>query len=206
MSTPPVLPQQRREHPEPLELSRPVPWALVLLMALMFSFGIAYIAKSEVNKASAIGDGRSLGELRAPAANLGTSSTIDAAAIYASRCAACHQAKGQGLPGVFPPLDGSEWISGSETVLIAVVLHGISGRISVKGQSYEGSMPAFKSQLSDAELAALLSHLRQQWGAQAAPIKAETVAQVRQESSGRQEPFQGDDLEQLSRRVSQSPP
>lgn len=191
MSAPPLLPQQRREHPEPTERAEPVPWFLVVLLAALLSVGIAYIAQEEaLETAAMLGDGRDPAELRGATAQAGA--RIDVAALYASRCAACHQAQGQGLPGVFPPLAGSEWVVGAEPVLVATVLHGVQGRLTVKGQAYEGSMPAFKDQLSDAELAALLSHLRGQWGNQAAPVTAEAVAQVRQASAARTQSFLGE--------------
>jgi mono/diheme cytochrome c family protein len=188
---PPVLPQQRRENPEPSERSRPVPWGLLMLVALMTAFGVSYIAVSDLDLPSSLGDGRTLAELRgnAPAA---AGAGIDAAAIYATRCVACHQASGAGLPGVFPPLAGSEWVTGPERVLVALVLHGVSGTLTVKGTSYNGVMPTFKEQLSDAEIAALLTHLRTQWGNAAPAVTSEAVAKVRADTAGRKAPFAGD--------------
>lgn len=86
---------------------------------------------------------------------------------YASRCVGCHQATGAGLPGVFPPLaghvpeilaakDGREW-------LIKTVLFGLQGPITVKGQNYNGVMPAFGN-LTDAQIAGILNHISTQWG------------------------------------------
>jgi len=186
----PILESQRRENPEPHERTRPVPWFLLMLVGLLVAFGIVYIARSELDIASELGDHRTLDELRGKQAAPG--SAVDAAAIYAARCAACHQASGLGLPGVFPPLAGSEWVLGRETTLAAIVLHGASGALTVKGQVFNGTMPAFKEQLSDAELAALLSHLRSQWGNAAAPIAADVVAEVRKATGDRSKPFDGD--------------
>ena len=93
---------------------------------------------------------------------------------------------------MFPPLADSEWVSGKDNTLIAAVLHGIDGPLTVKGQSYNGVMPAFAAQLNDAELAALLTHIRSQWGNQGAAVSAETVAAVRKETAVRSEPFKGD--------------
>lgn len=187
----PILEPQRRENPDPTERSRPMPWFVLMLIAMLLAFCMVYIVQSEVDTPSAFGDARSFAELRGkPGAEAG--SAIDAAAIYAARCAACHQAGGQGLPGVFPPLAGSEWVNGRETTLAAIVLHGVTGALTVKGNAFSGVMPTFKEQLSDAELAALLSHLRSQWGNTAAPITAATVAEVRQATAERSKPFDGD--------------
>jgi mono/diheme cytochrome c family protein len=186
-----IHPQQERENPEPQEGSNPMPWFVIVLTAMLLGFGVFYIARSAIGDAPALGDSRSAAELQgaAPAA---AGAAVDGAAVYASRCVACHQASGAGLPGVFPPLAGSEWVAGKETTLIALVLHGASGALTVKGSTYNGAMPAFATQLQDAELAAVLTHVRGQWGNSAAPVAADTVATVRRETAARAEPFKGD--------------
>ncbi len=183
---------QRREHPEPTERHRPVPRALWMLAAAMTALGVAYIATDAPSSAPALGDQRVLAELRARPQQAGSAAAADGAALYAARCAACHQPSGSGVPGVFPPLAGSEWLTGPERRLAALVLNGVTGPITVKGHSYSGAMPAFASQLNDAELAALLTQLRAQWGAGAAAVTPATVARVRQDTQGRTEPFDGE--------------
>ena len=96
------------------------------------------------------------------------------------------------MPGVFPPLADSEWVKGAPTVLTQRVLHGINGPITVKGQKYEGAMPAFAEQLSDAELAAVLSFIRHEWGNDVQAINPELVAQARAASVDRSQPWQGE--------------
>lgn len=187
-----IPPPQRREHPEPTEQSRPVPWGMLLAVALMSAFGAAYIATDGTPTPPELGDQRAVAELRSTAAASGNAAAVDGAAIYAARCAACHQAAGTGVPGAFPPLAGSEWVRGSEQRLAALVLHGVSGPLTVLGRSYNGAMPAFGAQLGDAELAAVLTHLRQRFGDGAAAITPATVAAVRQATSGRSTPFTGE--------------
>jgi mono/diheme cytochrome c family protein len=75
---------------------------------------------------------------------------------------------------------------------VAIVLHGITGPLTVGGHRYEGAMPTFRDQLSDAEIAALLTHVRSQWGNQAAPIGAHGVAAVRKATAARSAPFNGE--------------
>lgn len=188
--TPEISPQQAREHPEPEEGSNPMPWFVVALTALLMLFGVTYIARSAISGAPAWGDGRSAAELQGPVRAAGD--RADGAAIYAARCAACHQANGAGLPGVFPPLAGSEWVRGPASTLTAAVLHGINGPLTVKGSAYNGAMPAFGAQLPDAELAAVLTHIRQQWGNGAAPVSADEVAAVRQHTASRNAPYAGE--------------
>lgn len=191
MTDPEIHRQQQRENPEPEEGSNPMPWFVLLLTALLLGFGIVYIASSSISEQPSLGDGRTMAELQgaAPAA---PGAAVDGKAVFASHCAACHQATGAGLAGVFPPLAGSEWVVGKDTTLASIVLHGINGTLTVQGKSYNGAMPAFKDQLGDAELAALLTYIRGQWGNQGAAVPTETVAQVRAQTQARTEPYKGD--------------
>src|SRR5258708_9652559 len=103
------------------------------------------------------------------------SAAVDGGQLFAAKCVACHQATGLGLPGVFPPLAGSEWVLGSDKILVQIPLHGISGSVQVKGTTYNGAMPVFNA-LSDAEIAAVLSYVRSTWGNSAAGGSPATVA------------------------------
>lgn len=165
---------------------------MLLLVLLMVALGAAYIATDLSGTHPELGDQRTLAELRATPPAAGDAQAPDGAAVYAARCAACHQPSGTGVPGVFPPLAGSEWLAGSERRLVALVLHGVTGPITVKGTAYNGAMPAFASQLGDAELAALLTHLRASWGAATEAVTRDTVAQVRQATQARTAPFNGE--------------
>ncbi|MBX3623073.1 MAG: cytochrome c [Rhizobacter sp.] len=191
MKPPEILPQQAREHPEPEEGANPMPWFVVGLTALLLAFGVVYIARSSITGAPAWGDGRSRAELQGPEP-AAAGARVDGAAVYASRCVACHQASGMGLPGVFPPLAGSDWVAGKDTTLAAIVLHGISGPLTVNGKPFNGAMPAFGGQLNDAELAAVLSHVRSHWGNTAGAVSAATVAAMRRDTAARSTPFAGD--------------
>jgi mono/diheme cytochrome c family protein len=83
-------------------------------------------------------------------------------------------------------------VLGNEKTVAAIVLQGITGTLTVKGSPYNGAMPAFKAQLGDAQIAAVLSHVRSQWGNGAAAVAAETVAGVREQHKARAGPFAGD--------------
>lgn len=103
---------------------------------------------------------------------------------------ACHQATGAGLPGVFPPLDGSEWVQGEPRVLANILLHGITGEITVKGNKYQGAMPAYS--FSDAELAGIASFIRSNWSNKAEPLQAELFAKERAQTAAAPAPFEGE--------------
>lgn len=186
-----ILPQQAREHQEPEEGANPMPRFVIGLTALLLAFGAIYIARTSLTGEPSWGDGRTQAELQGPdPAHAGA--PVDGAAVYAARCTACHQASGAGVPGVFPPLAGSEWVTGSTSTLAALVLHGINGPLTVKGTRYNGAMPAFAAQLPDAELAAVLTHVRRQWGNAAPAVSADMVATARRQHTARTTPFNGD--------------
>lgn len=183
-------PQQARENPDPQESSNPVPWPLLAMVALVVAFGIVYIGRSQIEIPSSWGDGRDAAELAGQRKS--GAAKVDGAALFASVCAACHQASGQGLPGVFPPLAGSEWVQGRDSTAAAILLYGINGTLTVKGAAYNGAMPAFKDQLSDEQIAAVLTFVRSQWGNTGTAVKAEVVAAAREELKARTAPFAGD--------------
>ncbi len=191
MTKPDVTPQQQRENPDPVEKPNPMPWPMLVLAGGLMAFGIFYITQANVETPSAWGDGRDRAELTGAKKGAG-GGKVDGAAIFASLCVACHQATGLGLPGVFPPLAASEWVLGKDTTAAAILLHGINGALTVKGVVYKGAMPAFQEQLSDEQIAAVLTHIRSQWGNAAAAVKPETVAAVRAETKDRTAPYNGD--------------
>jgi mono/diheme cytochrome c family protein len=191
MSEPEIHTQQQRENPEPEEGTNPMPWFVILLTAVLFTFGVVYIVRTTMSNSPTWGDSRAVADLQGPAP-AAAGSAVDGAAVFTARCAACHQASGQGLPGVFPPLAGSEWVAGEARTFTAIVLHGVRNSMTVSGKTYNGAMPAFKDQLQDAEIAAVLTHVRGAWGNQAGAVTADSVAQVRKDTEGQVEPYDGD--------------
>lgn len=116
------------------------------------------------------------------------------AAIFSSRCAACHQATGLGLPGVFPPLAGSEFVSGDSGRLARLVLRGLTGPVVVAGSSFNGAMPAWADQLKDGEVAAVLTYVRSHFGNSAAAVTVDAVARERAATASRTAPWTVGDL------------
>ena len=105
--------------------------------------------------------------------------------VYAAVCTSCHQATGLGVAGAFPPLVGSEWVSGTPEILAAAVLHGLSGPIEVNGTSYNGAMPPWGATLSDDDIANVLTYIRSTWGNTSPPVDAGIVAPIRKAHTGR---------------------
>ncbi len=74
--------------------------------------------------------------------------------VYTSTCVACHQANGEGLPPMFPALKGSDMVLNDVAAHIDVVVNGVPGT----------SMAAFGRQLSEVDIAAVITYERNAWG------------------------------------------
>ncbi len=124
----------------------------------------------------------------------GTKPAPDGAKIYAATCQACHQANGLGLANQFPPLAGSEWVTGREDRLILIILHGITGEIEVEGEIFNGLMPTWGPSFGDDDVAAVATYVRSTWGNKAAPISVASVTRVRAAHSTRKTPLTAPEL------------
>ena len=109
--------------------------------------------------------------------------------VYVASCAACHMPAGTGIPGAFPPLAGSRWVEGDERMIVRIVLQGLTGEIEVDGETYSGLMPPLGATLSDAQIAAVATYVRRNWGNAAPAVTAATVARERAATSGRTTPW-----------------
>jgi len=101
---------------------------------------------------------------------------------YAKICASCHQGNGKGVPGVYPPLAGSAFATGESSVPIRIVLHGFKGKINREGKEYNGLMAPWKDQLSDQEIADVLTFVRSNFGNTAPAVTADEVKAVREKT------------------------
>ena len=97
------------------------------------------------------------------------------APVYNQYCAVCHQADGKGTPGVFPPLAGSPVVTGDPHFLARLVLYGLQGRIVVGGQTYSSNMAGLAKNMSDAQIAQVLTYIRSTWGNTAEAVGEEVV-------------------------------
>lgn len=113
------------------------------------------------------------------------------ASVY-NNCAGCHQSTGLGLPGVNPPLAGSEWVLGGTERLARIAMHGVMGPITVKGTNFNNVMVA--PVLNDSEIAQVLTYIRNSWGNQAPMVTKEMVAKVRSEAGAHAGPWKADEL------------
>jgi ubiquinol-cytochrome c reductase cytochrome b subunit len=101
----------------------------------------------------------------AGAAGGGASASAAAGAtVFAANCAGCHGAAGAGQPGVFPPLAGNPVVVGDKSKVIHILNNGLNGAIVVAGTTYNGQMPAWKGNLTPAQIADVITYIRSSWG------------------------------------------
>jgi len=105
-------------------------------------------------------------------------------ALYSTSCSSCHQPTGQGVPGTTPPLAGSEFVIKGEKQVIAILLYGLSGPLTVNGKSYNGQMQS-QGGRPNKEIAQLVSFIRNEWGNKASIVYDDQVKAVRDELGAR---------------------
>ncbi len=178
------------ENAEPTTGSVTMPFGLVIVFAL-----VTYVGCNITDRA----DGSFSALVYAPYTDVAETDAMQAkspmelqvergAAVYKRICSNCHQPSGGGSQGQgAPPLDGSEWVTaeGPER-MIRIVNNGLTGPVDVKGQTWaSGAMPNVGANLSDKEVADVLTYIRNAWSNTGGPVAPEKVASVREEISGR---------------------
>jgi mono/diheme cytochrome c family protein len=176
------------------ESSGPIPvwtWVLVVIVGgwaawyALFAFGVpsAYAATPTYeSNPVAMAQQPMTQAAPAKASGGGSAGGFDYAAtgeqLYTQNCSACHGAGGAGVPGAFPPLAGDPVVTAADPAMhVKVVLHGLKG-VPIKGTTYSSQMPAF-TQLSDADIAAIIDHERTSWGNSAPIITPDVVKRAR---------------------------
>ena len=106
------------------------------------------------------------------------------AAVYARTCIACHQPTGLGLPPVFPPLANAPIVAGNPELPVKFILQGLMGPITVNGMTYNSMMPPVAG-VSDADIADVLTYVRQSFGNKANAVTADQVKAIRAATAAR---------------------
>jgi mono/diheme cytochrome c family protein len=115
--------------------------------------------------------------------------------IFAANCQTCHQANGLGVAGQYPPLAGSEFTIGGSRRPAMIVLKGLQGPVTVKGQQYGTAvMQPWDKTLTDQKIADVLTYERSEWGNNATPVTAEQIAALRKELASHAESFTEHDI------------
>lgn len=114
--------------------------------------------------------------LQTPAADL-QESIKKGKTIFSTYCIACHQENGLGMEGVFPPLAKSDYLLADTKRAIKVVMHGMSGEITVNGKKYNSQMPDFG--LNDEQIKDVVNYIQNSWGNKGKSVTLADVKAVR---------------------------
>jgi mono/diheme cytochrome c family protein len=98
--------------------------------------------------------------------------------VYTTYCMPCHQADGNGVPNLNPPLVKTSYVLGDKTKLIGIVLNGLNQEIEINGETYNGVM-ASHDYLTNQEIADVLSYVRNSFGNKASLIIPQDVKLAR---------------------------
>jgi len=197
-----------REPGDPEEGRERVPWWLWAVAVLAIFWGGWYLGRTSgpFDTTTHVAYGRGGGRDATVAEEAGAKVETAVAnpvergrQVFAQNCQSCHQQTGRGLAGVFPPLVGSEWVTGPEETVIRILLNGLHGPIQVAGATYDGLMPAWRDPLPDADLVAVATYIRQ-WAPNAAPAVAPaSVAALRAATASRTTPWTAAELRAAER-------
>jgi nitrite reductase (NO-forming) len=100
--------------------------------------------------------------------------------LFAGTCSTCHQPDGAGLQGVFPPLARSDYIARDPRRLPSVILHGLTGKVTVNGSEYNSVMPPM-TQLTDDEVANISTYVLNSWGNPGGRVTKSEAAAIRKQ-------------------------
>ena len=101
--------------------------------------------------------------------------------LFIGTCSVCHQDNGEGLANVFPPLAKSDYLAADPKRAMSIVTHGLTGKITVNGHEYDSVMPPM-AQLTDDEVANILTYVINSWGNPGGRYTKEEVAKARAEA------------------------
>ena len=192
-----------REKVEPRVGREPLPLWLIAIYGLAVFFGGAYLGRYAGNFS---GDGLDyLGgaprvATRGPAGGAAEQPTEltpaeKGAKIYSANCATCHQANGLGVAGQYPPLVDTDIVNGGARRHVMIVLKGLQGPVTVKGQHYGSAvMQPWEKTLTDEKIADVVTYERSAWGNKGSAVTKEGVAALRKELAGRTESYTEPDI------------
>ncbi|CAA6679035.1 MULTISPECIES: cytochrome c [unclassified Lentimonas] len=184
-----------REQEEPRDGSSPIPIFILFLFAALCFWGGVYLIEfgGHFNK-----DAYTLDfDPNAEVVVVQVSLYDRGAKVFKAQCVACHQDSGLGVPGVYPPLAGSEWVTGHQESLARILINGLNGPIEVAGNTYNGNMPAFGPSglnLKPLEIAGVLTYIRQEWGNEASEVTEATMNGYMDQYGSRSTPWTAEEV------------
>ena len=119
--------------------------------------------------------------------------------IFSLRCASCHQSNGLGIATQYPPLAGSEWVSANPALITKIILKGLKGEITVKGEKYGTSAAVNMAAvpIDDREIANVVTYVRQAWGNDYGEMTTDEVATIRSDTVDQKDQWIGEVLHSI---------
>jgi len=119
--------------------------------------------------------------------------------IFSLRCASCHQSNGLGIATQYPPLAGSEWVSANPALITKIILKGLKGEITVKGEKYGTSAAVNMAAvpIDDREIANVVTYVRQAWGNDFGELTTDEVATIRSDTVDQKDQWIGEVLHSI---------
>lgn len=172
---------------EPVATNSTVPmWIVVVALTLLFLGGVYFDHHSGWFNAKVYTPYVSVEQLELYQPKSGAAAAAaQGKKVYETFCGICHGNDGMGKPAMAPPLAGSEWvISAGFHRLAQIPLTGLNGNLHVEGKDWNLNMAPMGANLSDADLAAVLTYIRSSWGNKAGPVTADDVKAIRAAVAG----------------------
>jgi mono/diheme cytochrome c family protein len=187
----------QREKREPRAGMEPLSIWLIAVYGLAIFFGGAYLGRFSGNfsgeSLDPMGGAQSVKKKGANGPEQATElSQVDRGKkIFSGNCAVCHQPNGLGAASQgYPPLAGSEIVNGGSKRVGMIVLKGLQGPITVKGQSFGTAvMQPWEKTLTDAKIADVITYIRQEWGNKGGPVSAAQIGALRKELASKADSF-----------------
>ena len=190
----------QKPDPEPTSSRSAMPiWIIVLALTLLFLGMVYFDHHSGWFNSQVYGPYASAEELELYQPKSGEAALLaQGKARYDQVCGLCHGFNGEGKPSQAPPLAGSEWVNSRDFQrLTHIPLEGVSGQLDVKGQTWNLSMPAMGAAMSDADLASVLTYIRNSWGNKGSPVTAADVKAIRAKKGAQSQPLTSETLKAL---------
>lgn len=186
---------QMREMSEPEDTLAPTPVWLLFFFFAFIGWGGWYLGQHTGGFRGDVFNDEPSAALPTELKNVPVDPMVLGKRVFQS-CTQCHQQDGKGMAGTYPPLAGSEYVNGDPAALTRIVLDGLEGDVTVKGEHFNGTMPHW-NQLKDEQVAAVMTYIRASFGNQSAPVDATTVAAIRKETTSRGKAWSAAELRDL---------
>jgi mono/diheme cytochrome c family protein len=184
-----------RENDDPANGTSPIPIFILLLSVALCVWAVFYLNKFDGYFSR---DAYALDfDPNAEVVVVQVSLYDRGAKVFQAQCIACHQGTGLGIPGVYPPLAGSEWVTGHQETIARILINGLNGPITVAGNEFNGSMPSFGPSglnLKPLEIAGVLTYIRQEWGNNASEVTEATIKGYMEQYGSRGTPWTAEEV------------